>query len=102
MTDLPEMDYASAMAELFGLAKAEKMPPEVIRVLARIFEHPVKLFCFEPDVCSASGVWTASAACRLQASDLLKKLVLAARALDWEVIIVAGEQHGATPQLTPT
>lgn len=88
------MNYGDAMAELLGLAQSHVLPPEVIRALARIFEHPAKLFCFEPDVCTAVGVWTAGPACQLQASNLLVKLVLAARALDWEVIIVAAEQHG--------
>ena len=89
------MNYDDAMSELLGLAKSQKLPPEVIGVLARIFEHPAKLFCVEPDVRAADSVWTASPTCQLQASELLKKLVFAVRALDWEAVIVAGEQHDA-------
>jgi hypothetical protein len=96
------MDYETAMAELLGLAKANVLPPEVIGALARIFEHPVKLFCAEPDVRAADGVWTMSATSRLQASNLLVKLVLAVRAFDWEVVIVAAKQHSNTPEPAST
>lgn len=95
MTNCTEMRYDDAMEELLGLAKSDVLPPKVIGVLVGIFEHPIKLFCAEPDIRTADGVWTVSATSRLQASNLLVKLVLAARALDWEVIVVAAEQHDA-------
>lgn len=97
MTDTIEIGYADAMEELTRLAKSGELPPEVIWALASIFEHPAKLFCVEPDIQLADGVWTASPACRLQASNLLVKLVLAVRALDWKAVIVAAEQHVGTP-----
>jgi len=56
----------------------------------------VKLFCVEPDVQLTSGVWAVSPACRLQASNLLKKLLLAVRAFDWERVVVICEDHSAT------
>lgn len=96
------MSYRDAMEELIGLTEAKVIPPEVVRALASIFDHPNKLFCCELESGTASGVSALSSGPRLQASNLLVKLVLAARALDWEVIIVASEQHGGTPQLGAT
>src|ERR1700730_17228512 len=97
MIDLPEMSCRDAMDELIGKAEAHELPEEVARALARLFKHPEKLFCWEPDVSLTSQVRTTNFSQGLQASNLLVKLVLAVRALDWEIVIVAGKQHGATP-----
>ena len=97
MADLPEMSYGEAMQELVGHAEANELPIEVTRALTSLFKRPEKLLVWNPDPNLASGVGASNLSFGLQASNLLVKLVLAARALDWEVIIVAGEQHGATP-----
>ena len=99
MIGLPEMSYREALDELIGKAKTGEIPHEVVRALASVCDHPAKLFCCELESCPASGVGAASALPRLQASNLLVELVLAVRALDWEVIVVAAKQHGSTPQL---
>src|SRR2546423_1278875 len=94
MTDLPVMTYRAALDELIGKAKAQELTEEVVRALARLFDHPEKLFCWKPDDGLTAQVGAANLSEGLQASDLLVKLVLAVRALDWEVVIVASEQHG--------
>lgn len=90
MTGIIGLLYKDALAELIGRAEAQELPEEVVRALARVFEHPQKLFFWEPNDGLASGISAPNEPVGLQASDLLVKLVLAVRALDWEVVIVAG------------
>jgi len=94
------MDYETAMSELFGLAQSGKLPEPVFRALLSLLANPAKLLCAELEVCGT--LRTSAPDTRLQASDLLVKLVQAVRTLDWEFVVVAGEQHSNTPQPAAT
>ena len=96
------MTYRDALEELIVKTKAHEPPEEVVRALACLFERPEKLFCFVPNPNPTVGSGALNVASSLQASNLLVELVLAVRALDWEVVIVASEQHGETPELGAT
>lgn len=102
MSDFPEMSYQAAMRELFGLANSGELPEPVIGALLSLLQRPEKLFTWHPNANLAAGVGASDFGGGLQASDLLVKLVEAARTFDWEVIIIAGKQHGVSPDLEST
>lgn len=86
--------YDDAMEELLARAEAKELPEVVFWALAYFFKTPAKLFCCHLDLDLAGNVRTSGAETRLEASQLLVKLVLAVRALNWEVILVTAKEHG--------
>lgn len=75
--------YKAAMDELFVHLEAQKLPKIVHALLGATLENPLKLFCWVGDAESATGANRVVPG--LYASDLLVKLLLAVRALNWEL-----------------
>lgn len=93
--DFPEfLSYAQAMDELFVHLKAQKLPKVIHALLGDVLDNPVKLFCVVGDPGPAVGA--SQVAPGSYASNSLKKLIEAVRALDWELVRIILE-HAASP-----
>jgi hypothetical protein len=90
--------YTSAMDELFVYLQAQKLPKVVHARLGIVLEKPVKLFCLvgEPHPASYGLISTPHIEPGFYASDLLIKLVAAARALDWKLVAILLEHADAS------
>lgn len=89
-----------ALSELFTKCEANEPPKIVTDLIIAVLQKPLKLFCAVGEISPADRIGTPYLEPGLYASDLFVKLLAAARALDWEVVIVILEQ--ALSPLTPT
>lgn len=81
--------FSEAMDELLELCETHKAPAIVTSGIASLIaQNERKLFCWMGDPLPASGTEADALPAGLYASDFLEKLVLAVRALDWEVATV--------------
>lgn len=78
------LPYTKAMDELFVHLEAHKLPKIVHALLGATLQNPINLMCLVGNAELAAGTPRVEAG--LYASDLLMKLLVAVRALDWELI----------------
>jgi len=92
------MTFLEAMDELGRLVAAPDTPPEVSDALLSLVEHPRKFVWLVKSVSPTAGALDDSPI--LQPSDLLVKLLGAARALDWPQVLalVRGCHEGFCPK----
>ena len=84
-SDLPEfLPYTQAMDDLFVHLEAQKLPKVVHALLGAVLQNPINLQCIVGHAELASGAPRVEPG--LYASKLLKKLLTATRALEWEVV----------------
>lgn len=89
--------FTEAMEELLEICEAKKAPKVVASsVAALIAQDERKLFCWMGDPPHAIGR-PADSPAGLYASDFLEKLVIAARALDWEKVVVLVHEAMSSP-----
>lgn len=92
--------FKDALAQLLAECEAAELPEVIPNLIVAVLQKPLKLFCAVGEVSPADRVDTVYLQPGLYASDLFVKLLAAARALQWEVVIVILEQ--ALSPLTPT
>jgi hypothetical protein len=86
--------YQIAMDELFVHLEAQKLPKVVHSLLGTVLDNPTKLLCVIGNPSPALGA--SHIATGFYASNLLKKLIEAVRALDWELVTILLE-HALLP-----
>jgi len=85
------VDFDTAIREFGSLVCGPNTPRNVRQGLLRLINDAGKLCRIEPEIHSAPG--TPNTRLRLEASDLLVGLLMAARACDWEKVTIL--QHDA-------
>ena len=88
--------FRSAMDDLMAEFEANELPEVVSHLVVAVLKKPIKLCCWVGEADLATG------ASRIEpgfyASDLLVELLLAVRALNWEVVVRLLE-HAVLPPL---
>src|ERR1700683_1300263 len=83
--EIPEfLPYATAMDELFVHLQAQKLPKVVHTLFGVALQNPINLRCLVGNAELAPGALRVDPG--FYASKLLKKLLAAVRALDWELV----------------
>lgn len=90
MSNLPTLTFDEASEQLLSLCELHKPPHVVLERIVLVYEKPIKIMCLVGDTDPALGAQNVPAG--LYASNLFMKLLTAARALDWERVVVILEQ----------
>jgi hypothetical protein len=88
-------NFEDTLATLWTCSEALELPEIVHQGVIRVLENPGKLFCLVGHAETAVGADAPKAG--LYASDLFVKLIVALRALDWEVVVILLEQATSPP-----